>query len=121
MRAKSSAILIAGVLLLAGCVAPPTVHVKYIAPFRPPMPDAVHLMDMEWTVWTPELMKTYVADLETNAAVAEAYYALTPKSYEILASNMAEIKRYIKELQHLVFYYRQTADDLLNEESAKKE
>ena len=51
-------------------------------------------------------MQTYLDDLNAGKAPVDAYYGLTPKGYENLSSNMAEVKRYIRQVLSVIKYYR---------------
>lgn len=75
--------------------------------YHPPLPLEVQLVDVDWTVLTPELMAQYLQDLETGSAPRSAYYALTTKEYENLSINMAELKRYLKDSLHIIEFYRE--------------
>ena len=74
--------------------------------FHPPLPRELALLDVDWEVLTPEIMEQYLTDLEQGLAPKQAYYALTTKEYENLSMNMAEIKRYTKDILSIVEYYR---------------
>jgi hypothetical protein len=51
-------------------------------------------------------MTTYLGLIDENKAPRKPYYALTTKQYENLAMNMAEIKRYTKNILTIVKFYR---------------
>ena len=74
--------------------------------YHPPLPMELQFADIDWAVWTPELMKEYLALIESGEAPIVAYYALTSKEYENLSNNMAEVKRYTKNLLSIVKFYR---------------
>ena len=74
--------------------------------YHPPLPMELQFADIDWTVWTPELMKEYLVLIESGEAPIVAYYALTSKEYENLSNNMAEVKRYTKNLLSIVKFYR---------------
>ena len=48
----------------------------------------------------------YLEDLEAGNAPNNAYYGLTPKGYENLTSNMAEVKRYLRQVLSILDYYK---------------
>ena len=79
--------------------------------YHPPLPLEVQLVDVDWTVLTPELMEEYLQRIEAGEAPRSAYYALTTKEYENLSMNMAELKRYLKDTLHIIEFYRQYEDD----------
>ena len=74
--------------------------------YHPPLPMELQFADIDWSVWTPELMKEYLVLIESGEAPIVAYYALTSKEYENLSNNMAEVKRYTKNLLSIVKFYR---------------
>lgn len=69
------------------------------------------MVDVDWTVMTPQLMEQYLKDLEDGSAPISAYYSLTTKEYENLSMNMAEIKRYLQDTLHIIEFYREYDDD----------
>lgn len=81
--------------------------------YHPPLPLEVQLVDVDWTVITPEMMAVYLKELDEGSAPATAWYALTSKEYENLSMNMAELKRYLKDAIHIIEFYREyeTTDD----------
>ena len=79
--------------------------------YHPPLPLEVQLVDVDWTVLTPELMEEYLQRIEAGEAPRSAYYALTTKEYENLSMNMAELKRYLKDTLHNIEFYREYEDD----------
>ena len=74
--------------------------------YHPPLPNQILPLPVEWRVLTPETMQTYLDDLNAGKAPVDAYYGLTPKGYENLSSNMAEVKRYIRQVLSVIKYYR---------------
>lgn len=113
MMKVKSIILISCLFVLANCSMMPTakpVEVVTIAEpvplYHPPLPLEVGLVDIDWEILTPDLMKEYLEDYENGSAPAIAYYSLTSKEYENLSMNMAEIKRYLRDTLSIVKYYR---------------
>ena len=74
--------------------------------YHPPLPNQISPLPVEWRVLTPEIMQSYLDDLNDGNAPVDAYYGLTPKGYENLSSNIAEIKRYIRQTISIIEYYR---------------
>jgi len=112
MKVKSI-ILISCLFVIANCSMMPTakpVEVVTIAEpvplYHPPLPLEVGLVDIDWEILTPDLMKEYLENYENGSAPAIAYYSLTSKEYENLSMNMAEIKRYLRDTLSIVKYYR---------------
>lgn len=105
--------IISCLLFITNCSMMPTakpVEVVTIAEpvplYHPPLPLEVGLVDIDWEILTPDLMKEYLEDYENGSAPAIAYYSLTTKEYENLSMNMAEIKRYLRDTLSIVKYYR---------------
>lgn len=113
MMKIKSIILISCLFVIANCSMMPTakpVEVVTIAEpvplYHPPLPLEVGLVDIDWEILTPDLMKEYLENYENGSAPAIAYYSLTSKEYENLSMNMAEIKRYLRDTLSIVKYYR---------------
>jgi len=107
-------LLCLSVLFLTNCSMIPTaktIEVSTIAEpvpmYHPPLPLEVGLVDVDWEILTPDLMKDYLASYEDGSAPAVAYYSLTSKEYENLAMNMGEIKRYLRDTLSIVKFYRE--------------
>ena len=83
--------------------------------YHPPLPNEVRPLPVEWRVLTPVTMQEYLDDLAAGDASQDAYYGLTPKAYENLSTNIAEIKRYIRQTVSIINYYRKLDDE--NEQS----
>ena len=79
--------------------------------YDPPLPLELPLVDIDWTIFTPELMQKYLEDVEKGDAPRQAFYSLTSKDYENLSMNTAEQKRYLKEILAIVKYYRDIDED----------
>ena len=122
-------LLLAVLLLVSGCsilgsgrnvpeVKPVEVVtvVKKAPMYHPPLPNNIESVPVEWTVLNPELMQDYLDDLNEGNAPTNVWYALTTKGYENLSINMAEVKRYLRQVISIVKYYKE-----LDEESSKDE
>ena len=80
--------------------------VKKAPTYHPPLPNQIEPVPVEWTVLNPELMQEYLDDLNEGKAPTNAWYALTTKGYENLSTNMAEVKRYLRQVLSILKYYR---------------
>ena len=107
-------------LFLTGCSLIPLnntkpVEVRTIAEpapmFHPPMPLELQLKDIEWEIFTPSKMEILLQDIEAGSAMPNAYYALTTQGYQNLSENMAENKRYLRDIIAIVTYYRSLDKD----------
>ena len=84
--------------------------VKKAPTYHPPLPNQINPVPVEWTVLNPELMQEYLDDLNEGNAPTNAWYALTTKGYENLSTNMAEVKRYLRQVLSILKYYRELDD-----------
>mgnify|MGYP003134099216 FL=1 len=81
--------------------------VKEAPTYHPPLPNQLDPVPVEWTVLNPELMQEYLDDLNEGNAPTNVWYALTTKGYENLSTNMAEVKRYLRQTLNILKYYRE--------------
>ena len=81
--------------------------VKEAPTYHPPLPNQIDPVPVEWTVLNPELMQEYLDDLNEGNAPTNVWYALTTKGYENLSTNMAEVKRYLRQTLNILKYYRE--------------
>ena len=119
---KLSLLLI--LLLVSGCsmfgpsrdipeVAPVEVVtvVKKAPMYHPPLPNEIDPVPVEWTVLNPELMQGYLDDLNEGNAPTNVWYALTTKGNENLSTNMAEVKRYLRQVLSILKYYKELDEE----------
>ena len=81
--------------------------VKKAPTYHPPLPNQIDPVPVEWTVLNAELMQEYLDDLNEGNAPTNVWYALTTKGYENLSTNMAEVKRYLRQALNILKYYRE--------------
>lgn len=86
--------------------------------YHPPLPSKVRTKPVEWKVLTPAVMDEYLDDLEKGEAPTNVYYGVSPTGYENLSLNMAEIKRYIKQVLSIVNYYKELDSDEKEEDQS---
>ena len=84
--------------------------VKKAPIYHPPLPNQINPVPVEWTVLNPELMQEYLDDLNEGNAPTNVWYGLTTKGYENLSTNMAEVKRYLRQVLSILKYYRELDD-----------
>ena len=82
--------------------------VKKAPMYHPPLPNNIDPVPVEWTVLNAELMQEYLDDLNEGNAPTNVWYALTTKGYENLSTNMADVKRYLRQVLSIVKYYRES-------------
>ena len=92
---------------------------KPAAVYHPPLPNKVNTKPVEWTVLTPAIMSEYLTDLEKGEAPTNVYYGISPTGYENLSVNMAELKRYIRQVLSIVDYYKKL--DTQEDDNGSKE
>ena len=113
-------LLLVALLLVSGCsmlgsgrdipeVQPVEVVtvVKKAPMYHPPLPNNIDPVPVEWTVLNAELMQEYLDDLNEGNAPTNVWYALTTKGYENLSTNMADVKRYLRQVLSIIKYYRE--------------
>ena len=61
-------------------------------------------------------MEEYIDDLKKGEAPANVWYSLTTKGYENLSANMAEIKRYLRQVISIVKYYKELDEEPFKDE-----
>tara|TARA_R100001079_G_C4358969_1_gene114203 strand:- start:100 stop:486 length:387 start_codon:yes stop_codon:yes gene_type:complete len=117
-------LLLVALLLVSGCsilgsgrdipeVQPVEVVtvVKKAPMYHPPLPNNIDSVPVEWTVLNAELMQEYLDDLNEGNAPTNVWYALTTKGYENLSTNMADVKRYLRQVLSIVKYYREADEE----------
>ncbi len=122
-RSSMKILLLLALILVSGCsilgssrdipeVKPVEVVtvVKQAPTYHPPLPNQIDPVPVEWTVLNPELMQEYLDDLNEGNAPTNVWYGLTTKGYENLSTNMAEIKRYLRQVLSILKYYRELDD-----------
>ena len=119
-RSSMKILLLLALILVSGCsilgssrdipeVKPVEVVtvVKQAPTYHPPLPNQIDPVPVEWTVLNPELMQEYLDDLNEGNAPTNVWYGLTTKGYENLSTNMAEVKRYLRQVLSILKYYRE--------------
>jgi hypothetical protein len=122
-RSSMKILLLLALILVSGCsilgssrdipeVKPVEVVtvVKKAPTYHPPLPNQIDPVPVEWTVLNPELMQEYLDDLNEGNAPTNVWYGLTTKGYENLSTNMAEVKRYLRQVLSILKYYRELDD-----------
>ena len=117
-------LLLVALLLVSGCsmlgsgrdipeVQPVEVVtvVKKAPMYHPPLPNNIDSVPVEWTVLNAELMQEYLDDLNEGNAPTNVWYALTTKGYENLSTNMADVKRYLRQVLSIIKYYRKADEE----------
>jgi hypothetical protein len=75
--------------------------------YQPQLPPEIQLDDVQWFVLTENNMQDKVAEVKTFTGSEFVVFGLTPQSYENMAYNLQEIRRYIRQQTEIIKYYRQ--------------
>jgi len=114
-------IIIAALLLLQSCsllkpAVPeplPLPPVKVITEtvqleiYQPPLPPEIQLDDVQWFVLTESNLEEKVEEVKSFTGADFVVFGLTPQSYENMAYNLQEIRRYIRQQTEIIKYYRE--------------
>ena len=113
--------------LLTGCsnlfwnkeeVVPPQVEIVTrevpVDIFQPPSPAPLQLEDIRWHVITEENLEEKLSEIKGILGNDFVVFAMIPQSYENMAFNIQELKRYIKEQQQIIIYYRKATTSHLD-------
>ena len=102
-----SRIVLLSIFLITGCSVlhpvPPKIC-EVIPRIDPPIPSPVVLVAPEFYVVSDKNKESFEVRIQKDSG--GVYYAITPTGYTILAQNMQELRRYIKELQQVIIYYK---------------
>lgn len=79
--------------------------------FQPPLPGAIDLIDVNWSVITEENLEEKITQIEKMMDGQFVIFALTPDGYEKMAENLQEIRRYILQQKELILYYRHATSE----------
>lgn len=104
--------------------------IKPLEIYQPPLPAEIQFEELEFLVITADNLEEKVAELEKIQKDSFVIFAMTPQTYERMAYNLQEIRRYLLQQKEIILYYRKatagedgktTADDWIeiNEENQK--
>lgn len=77
-----------------------------LAIYQPPAPAPIKLNDVAWIVITKENLNQKIQEIEKITGNGFVIMAITPRDYENLATNIQELKRYVREQKAIILYYR---------------
>ena len=109
--------LLSLIVTLSGCsfLTPPpreveirTVELK-IPIQHPNMPRPIDMKEPKWYVVSQKNIDEFLERIE-NESGAMVFMAMSVPDYELMAYNLQEIKRYVKETKEVVVYYRTVTD-----------
>jgi len=73
---------------------------------QPTLPRAIDLKEPVWYVVSNKNLDEFIARMEKESGAGLVFVAMSVSDYELMAYNMQEIKRYVRELKEVVIYYR---------------
>ncbi len=107
-------VLLATILFLSSCAGVKPIQIRTVeetTPIQHPnLPNPIKLQDIEWHVITEDNLDEFIQMLkDTKSHVV--FFAITPDNYEVMAYNLQDIRRYIKELKEIIVYYKSISED----------
>ena len=87
---------------------------------QPVMPREIDLKEPYWYVVSDKNIEEFLARVEKEQGQV-VFFAMSVPDYELMAYNMQELKRYIRELKEVVVYYRTVTMPQEPKEEAKAE
>ena len=101
-------------LLSSGCSIVPrekevivqTVEVEKRIPLQT-NPKQLQFNDVYWHVVTEANFNEFIEKFKKENGNAWVFYAISVRSYESMALNMAELKRYIEQQKQIIIYYEE--------------
>lgn len=112
MRSKAIALVgCASALLLSGCASTRSIDVTAkpveLNIIQPADPEPVSMADVKVKVVTASNMEEFIAEAKKQQGTENPVFVmLTMRDYESLSLNVAELKRYIKQQQQIILYYK---------------
>ena len=86
---------------------------------QPVMPREIDLKEPYWYVVSDKNIDEFLARVVKDQGQL-VFFAMSVPDYEIMAYNMQELKRYIRELKEVVVYYRKVTVPKASEEEKKE-
>ena len=108
---KKTLLVLIVLTMACSCSLIPTKQVEIITKpierniVQPILPRGVDLKDPYWYVVSEKNIDEFLKRVEKEEG-AVVFFAMSVQDYELMAYNMQELKRYIKELKEVVVYYR---------------
>ena len=112
MGLKKTVVLLALSLVISGCsiLGPKKVEVitkpVEIEIVQPTLPRALDLKEPYWYVVSESNLDAFIENVSKQSGENMTFVAMTVADYELMAYNMQEIKRYVRELGEVIVYYR---------------
>lgn len=109
MVLKKIAAILALSVLISGCasrqveIVTKPVEIEIV---QPTLPRSLDLKEPYWYVVSEENLDQFLEDVSKQSGDQQVFVAMTIADYELMAYNMQEIKRYVRELGEVIIYYR---------------
>lgn len=80
---------------------------------QPSLPRPIDMKEPYWYVVSSKNIDEFLVNIAKESGNM-VFFAMSPADYELMAYNLQEIKRYVKELKEVVIYYKRvtTYDDV---------
>tara|TARA_R100001510_G_C7580754_1_gene153819 strand:- start:77 stop:358 length:282 start_codon:yes stop_codon:yes gene_type:complete len=82
---------------------------------QPILPRGIDLKDPFWYVVSEKNLDSFIETVKREEGRV-VFVAMSIPDYELMAYNMQELKRYIRELKEVVVYYRMVTSGDKNEQ-----
>ena len=111
----SKTIVATSILLMTGCSwlpkQPEPEIITVTKPVRieilqPDLPREINLKEPTWYVVSDKNMDDFLDRISKESGGTVVFFAMSVGDYELMAYNMQEIRRYIREMKEVVVYYR---------------
>lgn len=86
---------------------------------QPVMPREIDLKEPYWYVVSDKNIDEFLARVTKDQGQL-VFFAMSVPDYELMAYNMQELKRYIRELKEVVVYYRKVTVSKPSQEEKKE-
>jgi len=78
--------------------------------YQPPLPPPIQLDDVRWFVVTENNLDDKIEEVKRFTGTDFVLFGMTPHSYENMAYNFQENRRYILQLLEIIKYYREATN-----------
>lgn len=75
--------------------------------YQPPLPPEIQLDDVQWFVLTENNLEDKITEVKNFTGSEFVIFGMTPQSYENMAYNFQEMRRYIRQQTEIIKYYRE--------------
>lgn len=85
---------------------------------QPVLPRSLDLKEPHWYVVSEKNLEKFLREIKDQEGTV-VFFAMSVEDYELMAYNMQEIKRYIKDLKNVVIYYKKATTNENNGSTEK--